>query len=117
MRGTLAATLAGSAVVLLGLALAQGVVSAFGGAYLLVAAPLTGLLVALVVLGLLRRVCRTGSRSARQLAWTGIVLLVVGAVFGVSFGGSMLLLPVALLTVAAAITPQPPAGRALSPVA
>ncbi len=84
-------------------------VLAFGGAYLLVAAPLAGLLVALAVFGALRRVCRTGSRSARDGAWAGIMALLIGAYFGISFGGFMLLVPAALLAVAAAITPRPPA--------
>lgn len=107
MRGTLAAVTAGAAVVLLGLAVVQGVVLAFGGAHLLVAAPLVGLLVALAVFGALRRVCRTGSRSARDGAWAGIMALLIGAYFGISFGGFMLLVPAALLAVAAAITPRP----------
>ncbi len=117
MRGTLAATLALSAVVLLGLGVVQGIVSAFGGAYLLVVAPLAGLLVAIGVFHALRRVCRTGSRPARELAWAGVVFLLVGAFLGVSFGGFLLIVPAALLAVSAAITPRPPARRPALPAA
>ncbi len=115
MRGTLAASLAGSAVVLVALAVLQAVVSALDGAYLMLAVPVAGLFVALGVFGALRRVCRGGSRSALALAYAGVVVLVVGGFFGVSFGGVQLIVPAALLAVAATITPRPRAPRRISP--
>ena len=107
MRGNLAATVAGSAVLLTALAVVQGALAAIEGAHLLIVAPAAGLAVAVGVFGALRRFCRSGSRPARHLALAGIVLLVPCAFLGVSFGGLQLLVPAGLLAVAAALAPRP----------
>ena len=106
-RGKLAAVTAGSGVLLVALAVVHGTILATTGAYLLIVAPLIGLPVAWVVYGALHRVCSTGSKRAEVTAFTGISLLVVLAVLGVSFGGISLLLPAIVLSLAAALTPRP----------
>ena len=107
MRGVLAATVAGSAVLLTALAVVQSAFFAPQGAHLLIVAPAAGLVVAVAVFGALQRFCRSGSGPARGLAIAGIAVLFPLAVLGVSFGGLQLLLPALLLAVAAALTPRP----------
>ena len=106
-RGRIAAALATSAVALLVLAVASGVVLALQGAYLLLAAPVVGLWMGLGVWAALRRVCTTGSRCAQAIALSGIVLMPVVGILGVSFGGIALLVPAALFALARAVTPRP----------
>jgi len=112
-RGQLAAVMAGGGVLLVGLTVVLGAVFAATGAYLLIVAPLIGLLVAWEVYRALHRLCSTGSRRAEATAFAGILLLVALAILGVSFGGFPLLLPAILLSLAAALTPRPasPARR------
>ena len=106
-RGRAAAALASGAVGLLGLAVLYGVFSAIEGAYLLWVAPIVGMAIGLRVWSALRRVCTTGSRSAELTAVAGIAIMPIVAYFGVSFGGIALLVPAALLAVAAVVTPRP----------
>jgi hypothetical protein len=106
-RGKAAAALASFAVGLLGFALAYGAFVAVGGAYLVVVAPASGSAIAVGVWTSLRRLCTTGSRHAERAALGGIILLVATAVLGISFGGALLLLPAAILALAAALTPRP----------
>lgn len=106
-RGRAAAAVASLAVGLLVLAVAYGVVAAAGGAYLVVVAPALGLAIAVGVWASLRRMCTTGRRDAGVRAVAGIVVLLVVAVLGISFGGALLVVPAAALTLAAALTPRP----------
>ena len=105
-RYRFAASLASLAVGLLVFALAYGVVVAVGGAYVVVVAPALGSGIAVGVWRSLRRLCTTGSRHAQRAALSGIVLLVAIAILGISFGGAFLLLPAAILALAAALTPR-----------
>ncbi len=99
--------MAAVAVALAALAIVQGAVFALSGAYLLVAAPLVGLPLALLVYRALHRVCTTGGRGARLEALAGTLVLTAIAILGMSFGGFPLLLPALLLAVAVAVTPGP----------
>ena len=106
-RGRLAAIAAAAGVVLAALAVVQAAVFAATGAYLLIAAPLVGLPVALAVYRALHRLCSSGSRRAEATALAGISLLFSVAIMGISFGGIPLLLPAIVLALAAALTPGP----------
>jgi hypothetical protein len=99
IRGSAAAAVASFAVGLLVLAVAYAVVAAVRGAYLLVVAPAVGLAIAVGVWSLCR-MCTTGSRYAGPTALDGIVLLLVVAVLGISFGGALLVVPAAALMTA-----------------
>lgn len=110
LRGRIAAAVAAAGVGLVVLAIVQAAAFAVSGAYLLLAAPVLGLPVALRVYRALHRVCTTRSRSAEVQAVAGILLLIAMAILGISFGGLALLPPAALLAVAAALTPRPPGG-------
>jgi hypothetical protein len=105
-RGKVAAALASLAVGLLVLALVYGVVVAVGGTYVVVVAPALGAGIAVGVWRSLRRFCMTGSRHAQCAALSGIVLMVAIAILGISFGGALLLVPTAILSLAAALTPR-----------
>jgi hypothetical protein len=102
-RGALAAGLATTGVVLAALALAVSAAPALTGAYALVAAPLLGLPLALVVRGALRR-------ADRAQAFLGVVVMVLLALGGISLGGIPLLLPALCLAAALAVTPRPVSG-------
>jgi hypothetical protein len=105
-RGKVAAALASLAVGLLVLALMYGVVVAIGGTYVVVVGPALGAGIAAGVWRSLSRFCTTGSRQAQRAALSGIVLLVAIAILGISFGGALLLVPTAILSLAAALTPH-----------
>jgi len=106
IRGKLAAVTAGAGVGLCALVVIQSLAFAVTGAYLLVVAPLLGLVVAWEVYRALHRVCSTGRRRSQLGAFAGIWLLVALAWFGVSFGGVPLLLPALVLSLALALTPR-----------
>lgn len=106
VRGKLAAGIAGSAVVLAGLAVAQSAAFALSGAYLLIAAPLVGLPITVGVYLALHRICTIEDRRAEAVAAVGPLLLAGVAVLGISFGGFSLLVPAMLLAVAAVLTPR-----------
>jgi len=110
--GKLAAGMARAGVALVGLTVLQGAAFPASGAYLLIVAPLVGLLIAGWVYWVLHQRCTTGNRFSGFLAAIGIVLLVVIAIFGISFGGVSLLLPAVVLAVAAVLTPR---AAALAP--
>lgn len=106
-RGNLAAGLAGTGVALAALAVVQGIFFALSGAYMLLVAPLIGLLIALGIYGSLHALCTTGAARERFEAFGQVFLLAALAVLGISFGGYPLLLPAALLAVATVLTPRP----------
>ena len=110
-RGKAAAALATFAVGFLVVAVAYGVAAAVDGAYLLVVAPAAGVAIAAGVWASLRRVCTTGSERAERSALAGIMVLILLAVLGISFGGASLFVPAASLALAAALTPRPRARR------
>ena len=97
-RGAVAAGLATTGVVLAAIALGVSAAFALTGAYALVAAPLLGLPLALLVRGALRR-------ADRPRAFAGVVAMILLAIGGISLGGIPLLLPALCLAAALAVTP------------
>lgn len=101
-----AAAMGAAGVAFAWVAVLWGVVLAWGGAPLLLVAPLCGLPVAAGVHALLRRSRRGDGGPTLPLAATGIAALVALAIGGVSFGGLPLLVTAVLLALSAALTPK-----------
>ena len=106
-RGTVAFTLATTAVGLAVLAMAESLLF-YGAAYwALLIGPGVAAVIALGVWWALRGVCTGAGKAAHASALLGIALLCGWAVFGISFGGTVAIPSALLLMVAHAIVPSP----------